>query len=143
MPVGIPLDPFFVDANIFMYAEGGEHPYKEACARALKRIVAEEMPARISAELLQEVLHRYLSLSKKELGRRMVEDMATVVPNVLPVTKEDVLRAARLSTNYPSLSARDLLHLAVMLHHSIPAILSTDTHFDSVPVVRRLDPVDF
>lgn len=143
MPNAMPPESFFVDANIVMYAEGGEHPYKAACARALERIAQEELPACTSVEVLQEVLHRYLSLAQGQQARQMVEDLATIVPNVLPVTKEDALHAARLSADYPGLPARDLLHLAVMLHHGIPAILSTDSHFDSLALVRRIDPTDF
>ncbi len=61
-------EPFFVDANIPMYAEGKEHPYKAACSKALERIANEDLPARTSAEVLQEILHRYLSVAKGELG---------------------------------------------------------------------------
>ena len=143
MAVAMLLEPFFVDANILMYAEGGEHPYKEACARALARITEENLPASTSAEVLQEILHRYISLNQRGLGRLMVEDLATIVPNVFSGTKEDALRAARLSADYPGLPSRDLVHLAVMLRYDIPAILSTDTHFDNVPLVHRIDPADF
>lgn len=136
-------EKFFVDANIPMYAEGGEHHYKEYCARALERITEENLPACTSSEVLQEVLHRYLSIGQRQQARQMVDDIVSLVPNVLPVTGSDAVNAAHLSSDYPRLTARDLLHLAVMLHHGIPAILSTDRHFDDIPLVRRIDPADF
>lgn len=136
-------DSFFVDANIPMYAEGRQHPLKASCARALGRIAAGGLSAYTSAEVLQEILHRYLSIAQDQRGRQIVDDFATLVPDVLPLTKEDVLLAARLSSEYPRLPSRDLIHLAVMQNHGIEAILTADTHFDNVAQVRRIDPGSF
>lgn len=136
-------DTFFVDTNIAVYARGRDHPYRTPCLNALARISEESLPARTSAEVLQEILHRYISIRLPDVGRMLIEYLSSLVPDVLPVTKEDVLRAARLSADYPGLPSRDLVHLAVMLRYDIPAILSTDTHFDNVPMVRRIDPTDF
>ncbi len=93
--------------------------------------------------MLQEILHRYISTRRPETGRQLIDYFISLVPNVLPVSKEDVVRAARLSLQYPGLPSRDLLHLAAMLNHGIPAILSADTHFDRVAEVRRMDPAEF
>lgn len=48
-----------------------------------------------------------------------------------------------ISSEYPHLSSRDLVHLAVMLNHGVEAILTMDRHFDSVSQVRRIDPSEF
>ena len=53
---------FFVDANVIMYAVGAEHPYRRPCLDALERIVREGLPAVVSSEVHQEIMHRYLSL---------------------------------------------------------------------------------
>ena len=67
----------------------------------------------------------------------------TIVSITLPVTEADIRQALRLIPRYPSLKARDLLHVAVMLENGIDHILSTDTHFDRVAEVTRVDPRDF
>lgn len=139
----MPSEPFFVDANVPMYARGQEHSYRSSCRQAMTRIANEPMSAFTSAEVLQEILHRYVAIRRAGIGRLLVDQVATLVPNVLPVTKNDILHAARLSAKYPSLPSRDLVHLAVMLNNGIGAILTVDTHFDGIPQVTRIDPREF
>jgi predicted nucleic acid-binding protein len=136
-------EPLFVDANIPMYAHGAEHPYRLPCQSALKRIVAAKIPTVISSEIVQEIIHRYLSLQRPQQGIQVAQDIMTVVSRVLPVTETDVRHALRLIPRYPTLKARDLIHVAVMLENGLSRILSTDAHFDGVSEVERIDPRDF
>ena len=55
----------------------------------------------------------------------------------------DVRQARRLIERHPTLAARDLIHVAVVLENSLSRILSTDAHFDQVSEVERLDPQEF
>ena len=48
-----------------------------------------------------------------------------------------------LAERYPLLNARDLIHLAVMLRHGLKSLISTDTDFDQVAEVDRIDPQDW
>ena len=58
----------FIDANVPIYAAGGDHPYKEPCAQIL-RMAAEEPQSFVSdSEVLQELMHRYLA-SGRWVGR--------------------------------------------------------------------------
>ena len=58
----------FIDANVPIYAAGREHPYKSPCADIL-RMVAENPQAFITdAEVLQELVHRYLAQGRWALG---------------------------------------------------------------------------
>ena len=66
-----------------------------------------------------------------------------LIPRVLPVTEKGIRCVLRLIPKYPSLRARDLVHIAVMLENDIAHILSTDAHFDQVSEVQRIDPRDF
>jgi hypothetical protein len=109
----------------------------------LKRIVDESIPAVISSEIIQEIIHRYLSLQRPQQAIQVAQDVMTVVPRVLPITERDARHALRLIPRYPTLKARDLIHTAVMLENGISRILSTDTHFDQVSEVKRLDPRGF
>jgi hypothetical protein len=136
-------EPIFVDTNVMMYSVGAEHPYRPACQAALEKIVREKLPALVSAETHQEILHRYLCLGLPEKARQVSIRLETVIPHTLSVTLTDVRRARKLNERYPTLPARDLLHAAVMLGNGVTQILSTDAHFDQVSEVTRLDPRDF
>ena len=130
----------FIDANVPIYASGRESPYKQPCARVL--MMAAERPASFvtDAEVFQELLHRYLSLDRWALGREIFHGFAEVMRNrIEPVHMEDVDRAARLADGY-RVSARDLVHAAVMLRLGAHQIISSDADFDRLPGVTRLDP---
>ena len=62
-----------VDANVFMYAAGTPHPNKQPSAAFLERLAAEDLPAAIDAEVLQEILHRYRSMGRWDDGKRVFE----------------------------------------------------------------------
>ena len=136
-------ESIFVDVNVVMYAAGAEHPNRQACQAALNRIVNEEQPAAVSSEVHQEILHRYLSLGLPDKARQVSIRLETLIPTILPVTIADIRRARTLSERYPALTARDLIHVAVMVENGLSCILSTDAHFDQVSEVKRLDPRDF
>ena len=133
----------FIDTNIPAYASGREHAYKEPCARIL--MMAAEQPSLFvtNAEVLQELLHRYLSSDRWALGREVIESFAEVMHGrIEPILGEDVQLAASLADHHPPMSSRDLLHAAVMQRLGLYRIVTADTDFDGLPGVTRLDPAD-
>ena len=50
----------FIDANVPIYAAGGDHPYKEPCSRILRMAAEEPQSFVTDSEVLQELMHRYL-----------------------------------------------------------------------------------
>ena len=62
---------------------------------------------------------------------------------VLPITHALMRRVPDLALRYPSLDARDLVHVATCIHEGITEIVSPDRAFDQVAEVRRIDPVEF
>jgi predicted nucleic acid-binding protein len=131
----------FIDANVPIYAAGRDHPLKEPCIQVLMLAADHPQAFMTDAEVLQELLHRYLSLRLwphgREAFRRFSELMEERIESVLAV---DVQRAAELADAHQQLSARDLLHAAVMQRLGLRRIVSTDTGFDRLPEVQRLDP---
>jgi predicted nucleic acid-binding protein len=130
----------FVDSNIIMYAVGAEHPYRRPCLDALDRIVRESLPAVVSSEIHQEILHRYLSLGQGQMAQEVSARLETIIPTTLPVTLADIRRVRQLARLYPGLKARDLVHAAVMIENDLWRILSTDRHFDQINEIERIDP---
>ena len=131
----------FVDANVPIYAAGGDHPYKEPCARIL--LMAADAPKSFvtDSEILQELMHRYLASRRWELGRVVLQTFAEAMDGrIEPVLAEDILSASQLADRHSHVSARDLVHAAVMQRLGTNRIISADTDFDQLPGIDRLDP---
>ena len=131
----------FIDANVPIYAAGGDHPYKEPCARILRMAAEQPQPFVTDSEVLQELMHRYLASGRWALGREVLRAFAEAMNGrVEPVHAEDVLSASELTDSHPGVSARDLVHSAVMQRLGVVSIISADTDFDRLEGVDRLDP---
>ena len=131
----------FLDANVPIYAAGGDHPLKEPCARILRSVAENPRPFVTDSEVLQELLHRYLAQGRWEMGREVVRAFAGAMHGrIEPVHAEDVLTAAGLADSHPAISARELVHAAVMQRMGTRLIISADVDFDRIEGVERLDP---
>jgi hypothetical protein len=129
-----------IDANIFMYAAGAEHPHKAPSVALLRRVALGETEAAVDAEVLQEILHRYRAIRRWQDGRQVYALARRIVPLVLAITDQIVDRARDLLDEDPRLSARDALHAAVALDRDIDAICSYDRDLDQVVGLRRIEP---
>jgi len=127
-----------VDSNIPMYLVGAEHPHKVDARRHLERAIAEKRRLVTDAEVLQEILHRYVAIHRRDAIQPCFEVLLEVVDEVLPVDLEIVEGARDIVIGHPDLTARDAVHLAVMREHGIEEILSFDRHFDGLPGIVRL-----
>jgi predicted nucleic acid-binding protein len=135
------MAPAFLDTNIPIYAAGREHALKQACREILLLAAQHPQAFLTDAEVLQELLHRYLSLHRWDQGRQVVSDFAQLMRDrVEAVTATDVEQAALLADEGPGLSARDLLHAAVMARAGVSQIITADRGFDRLSMIERLDP---
>lgn len=128
----------FIDSNIPMYLVGAAHPHKLQARRRLEDAIAAGEPLVTSAEVLQELLHRYVAIDRRAAIQPAFETLLGVVDEVLAIGQKDVERARDLVLAMRGLSARDALHCAVMERERITRIMSFDTGFDDVPGIRRL-----
>jgi predicted nucleic acid-binding protein len=129
-----------IDANIFMYAAGSEHPNKAPSASFLLRVARGEVAAAVDTEALQEILHRYRAMGQWAAGRRVYESARRIVPVTVPISVDHLDVAFTLLDTYPSLTARDALHAAVSLQGGAEAICSYDRDFDAISNLRRIEP---
>jgi len=132
--------PYFLDANIVMYAVGKDHPYKTPCRTILQRVERDEIDVVSSAEVLQEILHRYFSLNRSDLAEIAYRALEKACEQIFSVTKADLDRAFDLLRAHPGIRSRDAVHAAVMLNNSLTHILSTDDHFDRIAGITRVAP---
>ena len=128
----------FVDSNIPMYLIGAAHPHKTEAQVILERLIAEGQRLVTDAEVLQEILHRYTAIEKREAIGPAFQVMLDIVDEVVPIEKAQVLRAGEIAQNRALLPARDAVHIAVMERHGIRSILSFDGDFDRWPGLQRI-----
>jgi hypothetical protein len=121
-----------------MYLVGGAHPNKELARRLLERAVVDGERMVTSAEVFQEILHRYVSIRRRQAIRPAFDALLQVVDEVFPVDFADTERARDLVLERESVSARDALHVAVMERERVDRIYSFDTGFDDFPGIQRV-----
>src|SRR2546426_8343542 len=97
----------FVDSNVPMYLVGSDHPHKAAARRLLEQAIVDNEPLGTDVEVLQELLHRYLSIERRDAIGPAWEAIVGVVDVIHPIELEDVTRARRLIGAASRLSARD------------------------------------
>jgi uncharacterized protein len=138
------MDKVFIDVNIAMYAGGVSHPLREPCQKVILSIVNKQIDAWTDAEIFQEILYRYLHIGEKEKGLKVFDTFHRLLSGkILPIEDSDIQQARQWVDIYPSLSKRDLIHLAVMDHYKINEIITTDHGFVSVSRILCTDPKTF
>jgi predicted nucleic acid-binding protein len=153
----------FLDANVLIY-HFTKHPQHGAiCTRLVERIEQKDLPGFISSHVLADVAHRLMTIeamnrlrwSPAGLAARLRKHHAEIpklvlyqqavakVPQLgiqtLPVTEPLVLNATRVSQKNELLTG-DALIVAVMQHHGLTNLASTDADFDRVPWLTRYAP---
>ncbi len=121
-----------------MYLVGSPHQFKTDAQILLERSIAAGRRLVTDAEALQEILHRYAAINRRDAIEPALAAILGVVDEVYPVEKDDVLRSAAILRGGASLSARDALHVAIMERHGIQAIMSFEADFDRWPGISRL-----
>ena len=128
----------FIDSNIPMYLVGAPHPLKDRARLLLEQALTRGERLVTSAEVLQEILHRYRAIQRPDAMRAALDTLVALADEVYAIERRDVLRAATLVESLPVLSAREALHVAIMERHGVSTILSFDAGFDAVSSIRRV-----
>jgi hypothetical protein len=127
-----------IDSNVPMYLVGAAHPHKTDAQRQLERLVADRERLVTDAEVLQEILHRYVAIDRRAAIQPAFDAILGVVDEVLAVDAPIVQLAKTIVLGRHQLSARDAIHAAVMTHHGITRIFSFDDEFDGIPGIERI-----
>lgn len=128
----------FVDSNIPMYLVGADHPHKVDARRRLEALISARERLVTSAEVMQEILHRYVHIRRRDAIQPAFDALLGVVDDVFSIGRDDVEQAKRILDGLPKLGARDALHVAAMRRREVSRILSFDTGFDAVPGLERI-----
>lgn len=133
----------YIDTAVLMYAGGAQHPLRQACRDLLERVADGDLSATTSAEVIQEILHRFQSSATPDVGVRMARATLDLFAPVLSITHETMEQAVLLAAQHARLSSRDLVHAAVCRVERIAVIVSPDRGFDAVDGLSRVDPVGY
>lgn len=121
-----------------MYLVGAAHPLKSRATRLLEELVNARERLVTDAEVLQEILHRYVAIERPDAIQPAFDALLGIMDEVFPVSHAAVERAKKIVLGHRQLSARDAVHLATMEIHGIASILSFDRGFDGIPGIARL-----
>ena len=119
-----------------MYLIGAAHPRKADAQVLLERLIAAGERMVTDAEVLQEILHRYTAIGRREAIAPAMQLTLDIADEVFPIEKLDVMRASEITQSRALLSARDAIHIAIMERQATETILSFDSDFDGI-VTRR------
>ena len=128
----------FVDSNVPMYLVGAAHPNKVDAQRRLEQLVADRVRLVTDAEVMNEILHRYVVLERRGYVQAAFDALLGVVDEVLPIDRAVVEGAKQVALQYPGLSVRVAMHVEVMQRHGIEQVLSFDAGFERVPRILRV-----
>jgi uncharacterized protein len=133
---------FLYDTNVFVYALGGEHPYREPCREIVRLATDGALRGEASTDLVQEFLHyRARRTGDRALALETTRDVAALC-KLHPLRPADVATAFDLYDRHERLTARDAFFAAVAINRGIDTILSSDKGFDGIDGLARVDPLD-
>ena len=127
-----------VDSNIPMYLVGAAHPHKVDAQHLLEKAISDRERLVTDAEVLQEILHRYVAIDRRDAIQAAFDALLRVVDQVFPIDRSATEKARLIVLGNRRLSARDAVHLAVMEQNRINRIMTFDAAFDGFPGVTRL-----
>jgi uncharacterized protein len=127
----------FVDSNIPMYLVGADHPNKAGARALLEHAITDGEILVTDAEVLQEILHRYVAIDRRDAIGPASDALLGVVDEVFPVERSDVERARNLVLTTP-LSARDAVHVAIMRRRGVGRIMTFDRGFVGLEGIARI-----
>ena len=130
----------FVDSNVPMYLVGAAQPHKVDAQRLLERLVSERRRLVTDVEVLQEILHRYAAIDRRDAIQAAFDAILGIVDEILAIDKPAAERAKEIVLGHSKLSPRDAIHIAVMERRGVRRILSFDAGFDGLPGIERLKP---
>lgn len=128
----------YVDTNVFLYAVGGDHPWRAPSRAFLDRIAEGSLTAHVSTETIQEFAFHRARLHDTTIAvqqARLVEEMCR-----LHSFDPDVLAAALDLMATGQARGRDAVHAATALQSGISVVVSVDPAFDTIPGITRLSP---
>jgi predicted nucleic acid-binding protein len=116
---------------------------KQPSERILNEIGEGSLDATTNTVVIQEILFILDRRGNREAGIAIAQDIMDLIPDLLPVTRPDMIMASLLLEQYQQLKSRDAVHAATMRTNGFDTIITADRHFDSIEGVNRIDPSEY
>ena len=133
---------YFLDSNIFVNAKIHDRKYGQSCASIITDLTRGRLLAATSTLALVEVSN---ALRKLGLARELAQELNAIYSTGITVTEllnVDVRLMAELF-QASGVGPYDCAHAAIMKRIGLDKIISTDPHFESIPGIKRLDPLKY
>lgn len=131
------------DTNIFVYATGGEHRYRRPCKAVLELQSSGELAGEASTILIQEFAFvRLRRGDSRDNVFSVCQTVAQACTKVHSFTWNDMELALTILKDTDAIRPADAVHAATAINNGIQHILSTDTDFDRIDGIDRIDPID-
>lgn len=128
----------YVDSNIPMYLVGAPHGNKQRVIELVPQLLSAREALVTSSEAFQEIVHHYLALRDRRHLDAAYGALEAIVSATAEVAKQDIDVARSISGQYPELSSRDCVHVAVMRRLGAKKIWSYDSGFEAVSAIERI-----
>ena len=92
------------------------------------------------SEVIQEILYLLIRRGRRDDALKLAAYLTSLFPDLLAVTRDDVVSSCDLLRAYPRLPVRDAVHVGTMLRNGLQIVVSVDSDFDQVSEIRRVDP---
>ena len=106
-----------------MYLIGASHPHKADAQRLLEDLITDRQRLVTDAEVLQEILHRYAAINRRDAIQPAFSALLGIVDQLLAVDLATAERAKEIVMGHRQVSARNAAHLEVMEQHGIERVL--------------------
>ncbi len=116
----------FVDADVFMYAVGRNHPLRMPSRQFFTISRVSSVPLCTSAEVLQELMHAFISANRQARLDAALRLAGDACGQIWDVEVADVRLAHTLQPSYSGLSSRDLVHVASCRRRDVREIKTWD-----------------
>ncbi len=131
-------EDIYLDTNIFIYSVLNENELGEKARKILEKIKTNNINGFTSVLTIDEIIWAI----QKELGK---EKSANLAEGFISMQNLEFIPAnidiIKKSLNYykNSLDPRDAIHVASMQSKNIKTIYSTDSDFDKIKSIKRID----
>lgn len=129
----------YIDSNVIIYATLNKDKIGDKAREIISKIKNGYYKAYTSVLTIDELLWN----AKKEIGREKSADIAKdflslINLECLDANKEIILSSIEIYKN-EKLDPRDAIHLASMRVKNIKTIISSDSDFDKIKGIKRID----
>ena len=97
----------------------------------LERAITDGERLVTDAEVLQEILHRYVAIKRRKAIEPAMRAILGVVDEVFPIGHRDVLLAQRILEDDEKLDARDAIHVAVIRRQRVSRVMTFDKRLEA------------